>query len=167
MTTNPAFQEHLIRLTDNTTQQPCGFAQMFLAEMLGERGWKMDGFARWIDGLSKEYQRRRDFFLETFDRLVKPTGYASATTPQAGMFFWIKIHVDQHPQYTINDNIEDKTAPRTNCAELMQQLFMDLIDANLAVIPAMSFLANRDPKALAREDGNVIDVSLLNSIMVF
>lgn len=159
MITNANFQDHLTRLTDNSTQQPAGFGQLFLAEMLGDRGWKMDGFARWVNGLCTEYQRRRDFFLTTFDRVVKPSGYASTSIPQAGMFIWIKVHLDRHPKLTVKEDTGDNTVPRTNGAELMQQLFMDLIDANLAIIPAASFLVDRDPKALAREDGNLLDVS--------
>lgn len=120
ITCSPLFHRYLIELTDNSTQQPAGFGQLFLTELLGEEGWTLDGFAQWVRGLSREYERRRNFLLGLFDTKIASTGYASVYKPQAGMFVWIKVNLEKHPRYTVKNN--DKNKPKTNCMELIQEV---------------------------------------------
>ena len=122
ITSSPAFHKNLIELIDNSTQQPAGFGQLFVTEMLGERGWALNGFAKWVNSLSHEYQRRRNFFLDLFDRKIAPTGYATATAPQAGMFLWIKVNLERHPKYEKRPDCGD-AMPLTNCKALIEDFF--------------------------------------------
>jgi aromatic amino acid aminotransferase I / 2-aminoadipate transaminase len=165
ITTSPAFQEHLIRLIDNSTQQPGGLSQLAIMGMLGERGWRMDGFARWASSMCKEYQRRRDHFIDLFNRKVAPSGYATVSKPQAGMFVLIEVHLERHPRYRADQpsmpkDEENHMMPRTNCLQLMQELFWACIDSGVALIPVNEFLVSKDPKLLARYDGHIQDVSV-------
>ena len=97
ITSTPFFHQHLVTLNDCSTQHPHGFGQIFITEMLSSSGWQLSGFDRWVRSLRKEYERRRDVFLDAFESEVASTGLASAEPPQAGMFVWVDVHIRQHP----------------------------------------------------------------------
>lgn len=73
VTAQPAVIERLTRITETSTQQPSGFVQSLIAEMMmgkqkstkGNRvkkedgqGWHMDGWVRWLEGLRGGYEKR-------------------------------------------------------------------------------------------------------------
>lgn len=73
ITAQPAIVERILRITESSTQQPSGFVQSMIAELVmgpqaksdpgrgglknGE-GWKVDGWVRWLAGLRGSYERR-------------------------------------------------------------------------------------------------------------
>lgn len=74
ITAQPALVERILRITETSTQQPSGFVQSMIAELLlgpspnddgkggrkdGEdKGWEVDGWVRWLEGLRGNYERR-------------------------------------------------------------------------------------------------------------
>lgn len=75
LTAQPKVVERILRITETTSQQPSGFAQSMVAELIigqqgkesiakGEprskvrSGWKVDGWVRWLEGLRGDYERR-------------------------------------------------------------------------------------------------------------
>jgi DNA-binding transcriptional MocR family regulator len=79
ITAQPAIVERILRITESSTQQPSGFVQAMIAELiLGPQaksqsasflrkskaeqasfaGWKVDGWVRWLEGLRGSYERR-------------------------------------------------------------------------------------------------------------
>ncbi|RAH80586.1 aromatic amino acid aminotransferase [Aspergillus japonicus CBS 114.51] len=77
ITAQPAFIERLTRITETSTQQPSGFVQAMVAELIvGQqvdsdtssngkskgkgkpRAWQMDGWVRWLEGLRASYEQR-------------------------------------------------------------------------------------------------------------
>ncbi|KIP08875.1 hypothetical protein PHLGIDRAFT_29342 [Phlebiopsis gigantea 11061_1 CR5-6] len=148
ITSSQYFHEHLVSLNDNSTQHPHGFGQIFITEMLSEFGWGLDGFDRWTRSLRKQYQRRRDVFLEHFYREVASTGLASTEPPEAGMFVWTEVHIDRHPRFRTDVRDAGRTTPRTNTPELMDELFERCLDAGLVVMPASVFAAPASEGAL-------------------
>lgn len=76
ITAQPKLIERILRITEATTQQPSGFVQAMVAQLImgpqhssekekkksekaGElQGWKVDGWVRWLEGLRGEYERR-------------------------------------------------------------------------------------------------------------
>lgn len=73
ITAQPRFIEKMLRITETSTQQPSGFVQSLIAELImgpqtpsdGGRGgskdgsgWNMDGWVRWLEGLRGNYERR-------------------------------------------------------------------------------------------------------------
>ena len=72
ITAQPKFCERLLRITETSTQQPSGFVQSMIAELImgphdpkhgrgggrGDRGWQVDGWVRWLQGLRGNYERR-------------------------------------------------------------------------------------------------------------
>ncbi|KAI4087650.1 MAG: hypothetical protein LQ344_006648 [Seirophora lacunosa] len=87
ITTQPALCERLMRITESSTQQPSGFVQSMIAEMImgpqnrngrgggrDDLGWKTDGWVRWLQGLRGNYERRMQTMCTIFDdgkQLVK------------------------------------------------------------------------------------------------
>lgn len=73
ITAQPDVAEQIQRITETSTQQPSGFVQSLIVELLagpssredtgkgGSKdgsGWKVDGWVRWLEGLRGNYERR-------------------------------------------------------------------------------------------------------------
>lgn len=146
VTASPAFTERLVVYTDSSTMHPHGFGQSFILELLGPRGWGIDGFVRWAHSLCADYRARRDKFLAKFHELV-PAELASAEIPQAGMFFWITVAIEKHPRYTILEELQNTALGRSNEAQLMDELFHKLLNNGLVLMPASIFAIVENGKA--------------------
>ena len=112
ITTQPALCERLLRITETSTQQPSGFVQSMIAELVigphkpsdGGRGggkdgsgWQVDGWVRWLEGLRGNYERRMVTMCRILDKgktLVKSGRRASMTDE------WSVI--DSVPMYSFN-----------------------------------------------------------------
>ena len=160
ITSNFAFHDALVTLTDSSTHHPHAFGQIFITEMLfAEGGWSISGFDRWVRSLRDEYKRRRDFFVDSFYNEVARSGYASAELPEAGMFVWMKVHLQKHPRFrTYKNGDGNAPGPKTNTKELMEELFERCLDGGVVVMPASVFLV---PEAAKTTDEDPIeDVSV-------
>ncbi|KAF2090889.1 aromatic amino acid aminotransferase [Saccharata proteae CBS 121410] len=72
ITAQPALIERILRITETSTQQPSGFVQSMIAELIigpqaadsgrggakDGKGWAMAGWIRWLEGLRGNYERR-------------------------------------------------------------------------------------------------------------
>lgn len=82
ITAQPALVERILRITETSTQQPSGFVQSMIAELvMGPQsssdpgkggaadgsGWKVDGWVRWLEGLRGNYERRMQAMCDTLD----------------------------------------------------------------------------------------------------
>ncbi|KAF2467858.1 PLP-dependent transferase [Lindgomyces ingoldianus] len=82
ITAQPALIERILRITETSTQQPSGFVQSMIAELVmgpqsssdGGRGgaadgsgWKVDGWVRWLAGLRGNYERRMNAMCDILD----------------------------------------------------------------------------------------------------
>ncbi|TPX09647.1 uncharacterized protein E0L32_009120 [Thyridium curvatum] len=81
VTAQPALIERFVRVSESGTQQPSGFVQSVISELVmggpgGGRGkdraapfagWKTDGWVRWLEGLRGEYERRMQRMCRTLD----------------------------------------------------------------------------------------------------
>jgi aspartate/methionine/tyrosine aminotransferase len=94
ITAQPAFVDKLLRITETSTQQPSGFVQSMIAELIigpqsaedggkgGNKdgsGWKTDGWVRWLEGLRGNYERR----MQRMTAILEEGKYALlSSTPQ-------------------------------------------------------------------------------------
>lgn len=156
VTCNDFFSEKLDMLTDSSSQHPHGLGQAFISELLGGEGWGVDGFMKWVSSLCREYERRRNLFMDVFRREVEGLGLASAETPKSGMFVWIKINLERHPRYRKFVKSDKPGVPVTNTAELMADLFRKLLDCGLVMMPASTF-AIVDQTGLVSTDSHISD----------
>ncbi|KAL4790292.1 aromatic amino acid aminotransferase [Aspergillus venezuelensis] len=131
ITAQPAVIERLTRIAESTTQAPSGFVQAMVAELLlgqqadsktahqqkatDEKGWQMDGWVRWLEGLRAGYERRMqemcsgleegnsialdnvgDSEEDTWEIVDKVQMY-DFSWPTGGMFVWVKVDYESHP----------------------------------------------------------------------
>lgn len=160
VTSNEFFSERLDMLTDSSSQHPHGLGQAFIAELLGCHGWGIDGFMKWVSSLCREYERRRNLFMQVFEREVAGSGLVSAEIPQSGMFVWIKIHLDRHPRYRVLEENKVLGGPLSNTAELMDELFRKLLNCGLVMMPASTF-AIVDRSGRVSSDSHIADVRII------
>ncbi|KAL1619621.1 hypothetical protein SLS54_006558 [Diplodia seriata] len=98
LTAQPAIVERILRLTETSTQQPSGFVQSMIAELImgpqskqdgGQggakdgRGWDVSGWVRWLEGLRGNYERRMNAMCDVLDagkQLVKTGRRSSLST---------------------------------------------------------------------------------------
>ncbi|KAF9399711.1 hypothetical protein BGX21_005745 [Mortierella sp. AD011] len=123
-----------------TIQQPSGFSQGLLAEMLVSN-WGQEGYKRYLtEKVRTEYFNRSQHLQACFRKHVNPR-FASFIEPTAGMFVWIKIHVDQHPRYgTMPDSA------------LMLELFNKCVENNVLMVPGWQFSCKPKPSNLDLSD---------------
>lgn len=82
LTAQPALVERILRITEASTQQPSGFVQAMIAELImgpqsshdpgrggaaDGSGWKVDGWVRWLEGLRGNYERRMQTMCDVLD----------------------------------------------------------------------------------------------------
>ncbi|KAF4304735.1 Aminotransferase class I/classII [Botryosphaeria dothidea] len=82
ITAQPALIERILRLTETSTQQPSGFVQAMIAELVmgpqskgdggqgGAKdgsGWDVSGWVRWLEGLRGNYERRMNAMCDVLD----------------------------------------------------------------------------------------------------
>jgi DNA-binding transcriptional MocR family regulator len=78
LTAQPAIVERITRITESSTQEPSGFVQSMVAELLvgpdhkakgksAFNGWDVTGWIRWLEGLRGEYERRMNTFCDGLD----------------------------------------------------------------------------------------------------
>lgn len=102
ITAQPALIERYVRITEVSTQQPSGFVQSVISELvIGQQsaevtsswlslrsgreraaysGWQVDGWVRWIEGLRGEYERRMNRMCRILD---EGSVYVKQGTPRA------------------------------------------------------------------------------------
>ncbi|KAF3770765.1 PLP-dependent transferase [Cryphonectria parasitica EP155] len=103
VTAQPGLIERFVRVSEATTQQPSGFVQSVISELLiGQKqppevtsgwlslrtnkeraaysGWQTDGWVRWLEGLRGEYERRMNRMCRILD---EGSVYVKQGTPRA------------------------------------------------------------------------------------
>ncbi|KAH7107058.1 PLP-dependent transferase [Auriculariales sp. MPI-PUGE-AT-0066] len=110
----PLFAERIERQTEVSTQNPCGFGQALIGQLMAEQ-WKINGYIRWLRGLRAQYTARRDYAVDCITEAFDIVGREEAGTrvficsaggkslfefvpPRGGMFLWMALHLQNHPQ---------------------------------------------------------------------
>ena len=117
-----------------------GIAQAFFAQLLSEphlnhtnESWGLDGFARWICDIRRQYSSKRDRLLNGISKHCSPEHIRCKPCPQSGMFAWLEVNLDKHSEYRkdVRETSGNEHGPRTNTVDLMQRLFELCIDGEL------------------------------------
>lgn len=87
--------ERYIRHAECCSQGPSGFSQLAMHKLLDEE-WGHEGYLKWLMNLRLEYTKRRDTMLRACEKYL-PKEVVSWTPPAAGMFMWLKVDHEQHP----------------------------------------------------------------------
>ncbi|RMZ80479.1 hypothetical protein DV737_g2998, partial [Chaetothyriales sp. CBS 132003] len=125
ITAQPEFIDKILLVTETSTQQPSGFVQSLVAELImgstsgdaGSKhglGWKGDGWVRWLEGLRGNYERRMQVMVSILEEgkflvsnsendgdfeVVSKRQIYDFAFPMAGMFLWLKAHFETHPLF--------------------------------------------------------------------
>lgn len=125
ITAQPAIIERLTRITETSTQQPSGFVQSMVAELLlgqqpdtttNAEPWQMTGWIRWLEGLRSGYERRMQAMCRVLDEgkylihdndnntdevdtweVIDKIQMYDFVWPAGGMFVWVKVCFETHP----------------------------------------------------------------------
>lgn len=128
ITCQPALAERFTRISESTTQQPSGFVQGLVSELvLGAspssaqhnqaarsafarllsssprdqaafRGWDTSGFVRWLEGLRGVYERRMARMCRTLD--AGATLITSSSSSSGSSSEWAPVKVSKQTLYT-------------------------------------------------------------------
>lgn len=140
MTVNAQFRAIIQYHNEVTIQQPSGFSQALLSETLVSH-WGQEGYVRFLkENVCKEYFQRSQHLQGCFKKHVD-SKLTSFVKPSAGMFIWIKIHLEHHPRYgTVADSV------------LMLELFNKCISHNVLMVPGWQFSGKPRPAGLDPAD---------------
>lgn len=131
ITANAQICERMIRHNEVSVQNPSGFAQVILHKLLDEE-WGHAGYLDWLINLRAEYSQRRDVLLHACEDYL-PAEIASWTPPAAGMFHWIKIAVEKHPDFGTK-----------SIREIENELFLAAVAENVLISPGSWFSADKN-----------------------
>ncbi|KAL1841118.1 hypothetical protein VTJ49DRAFT_7396 [Mycothermus thermophilus] len=104
ITASAQLVERFVRHAEVANQGPSGFSQVILHKLLDER-WGHEGYLRWLMHLSEEYTRRRDVMVAACSEFL-PKEVVSWNPPRAGMFHWLKVRHELHPDATSKSILE-------------------------------------------------------------
>ncbi|ROW16178.1 hypothetical protein VPNG_01888 [Cytospora leucostoma] len=129
--------ERYIRHAEVASQGPAGLSQVVLHKLLDEH-WGHEGYFRWLMNLRQEYTKRRDVLVEACEEFL-PAEVVSFEPSAAGMFQWLNVNYELHPD-----------AGKRDILEVEDEIFHSCISKGVLVARGSWFRAERDkaPKDL-------------------
>ncbi|PWY79702.1 PLP-dependent transferase [Aspergillus heteromorphus CBS 117.55] len=118
ITAQPAIIERLVRITETSTQQPSGFVQAMVAELIvgqqvedpsplsknkkgeQEQAWQMDGWVRWLEGLRAGYEQRMQRMCTILEEGKYFISDACSTTTSADEHAWAVLDKTQMYEFS-------------------------------------------------------------------
>ena len=94
MTGQTSLIQRFLHLHDVSIVSPSGVSQLMMYKLLGEV-WGHEGFSSWLRYLRAQYRDRMLIMAKACETYL-PEHLCSWDLPEAGMFFWLKIHWDEH-----------------------------------------------------------------------
>ncbi|ORY66210.1 pyridoxal phosphate-dependent transferase [Pseudomassariella vexata] len=123
--------ERYIRHAECCSQGPSGFSQLITYKLVDEE-WGHEGYLKWLMNLRLEYTKRRNAILAACEKFL-PREVVSWTPPAAGMFLWLKVDHQLHPDAA------------TRCLiDIEQEIFDLCIDKGVLACPGSWFRAEQD-----------------------
>ena len=112
ITAQPEFIDKFLPITETSTQQPSGFVQSMIAELIigpqsnkdggkgGNKdgsGWKTDGWVRWLEGLRGNYERR----MQKMTSILEEGKYALCSSNQQPVDVASSFSSDDDEEYQV------------------------------------------------------------------
>jgi DNA-binding transcriptional MocR family regulator len=147
ITAQPAFCERILRVTESSTQQPSGYVQSMVAQLL-LKNWGLDGWVTWLESLRDAYEARMEAMcveLEAGSAVIemrdtredegegaaveiRKKALYSFVKPDGGMFVWVQMHIADHPSF-------EQYVSKHSKLEMMQKLW-EFVAAEQKTLPA-------------------------------
>ncbi|KAF7317980.1 Aminotran-1-2 domain-containing protein [Mycena kentingensis (nom. inval.)] len=165
-TGSPQLLEKLQAFHSAYTSFPSGLTQAIYGELVHQ--YQTEGFARWLRGLTAQYELRRNWALDALNKALDlraedqwsravvayvPSGgqmgekfrpaksLMSFTPPDGGMFIWFNLHLHNHPRYhALARQTSAAAAKKTLAAEFLA----GLREAGVVMRPGEMFAVDGD-----------------------
>ncbi|KAK4221400.1 Aromatic/aminoadipate aminotransferase 1 [Podospora fimiseda] len=131
ITASSQIVERFIRHAEVANQGPSGFSQLILHKLLDET-WGHEGYLKWLMNLRLEYTQRRDTLLAACEKYL-PKEVATWSSPKAGMFFWVNLNHQLHPN-----------ASTKSILDVEEEIFNSCIKKRVLVARGSWFRAEQD-----------------------
>ncbi|KAH6659538.1 pyridoxal phosphate-dependent transferase [Truncatella angustata] len=123
--------ERYIRHAESCSQGPSGFSQLAMYKLLDEE-WGHEGYLQWLMNLRLEYTSRRNALLRACEKYL-PQDVVTWNPPAAGMFLWLKINHEQHPEIASKSLLD-----------IEEEIFNSCIEKGVLACRGSWFLAEHD-----------------------
>jgi aromatic amino acid aminotransferase I len=131
ITASAQIVERYQRHAEMASQGPSGFSQLLLYKLLDET-WGHEGYLRWLMHLRLEYTQKRNSLLDACEEHL-PRELVSWNPPVAGMFMWLSVDFNQHPQ-----------SGTRSLKEIEEEIFHSCIDGGVLVARGSWFQTEKD-----------------------
>ncbi|ODQ65043.1 PLP-dependent transferase [Nadsonia fulvescens var. elongata DSM 6958] len=128
-----ALVDRIIPFQEISSQLLCGFSQSLINGLL--QRWGQEGYISYLIKLREEYTNKRDAALDAIETHL-PREVAEWIAPDAGMFFWIKVHAAKFGMDRFNTEFNND--PR----KVEEYIYMKAVDKGCLVIPGHWFAVN-------------------------
>ncbi|KAJ1826728.1 Aromatic/aminoadipate aminotransferase 1, partial [Coemansia sp. RSA 2703] len=120
--TAPRYMTDKIQFHNETSiQQPGGLSQALVSQLLNVE-WGHDGWERHLVQTQREYAVRRDLFVDLC--LKKLKGMVEFVVPEAGMFVWFRVLLNE--EYRVKEGV-------------MDEVFEAMVAAHVLLVPGRMF----------------------------
>lgn len=133
VTASQQIVDRYVKHADVSTQGPSGMSTLILFKLLDEH-WGHPGYLDWLIHIRMEYTSRRNVILEACEKFL-PKDIVSWKAPMAGMFHWLKIDYEKHPDY-----------PAKSIEEIEDDIFLRNVSHGCLLMKGSWFYANQEEK---------------------
>ncbi|KAI9805411.1 MAG: hypothetical protein M1825_000662 [Sarcosagium campestre] len=126
--------DRFITHSNVSVQNPSGISQIVLHKLLDE-GWGHGGYLDWLINLRLEYTQRRDVILQACETYL-PQEVVRWDPPAAGMFLWMKVEWQRHPDAAVKSQ-----------SEIEDAIFEKSVDQGVLVAKGSWFRADKEAEA--------------------
>ncbi|KAJ1969733.1 hypothetical protein IWQ62_000435 [Dispira parvispora] len=137
ITANAQFVRYIEYHNETTIQQPAGFSQAAITELL-TNVWGHQGWIRFLKQLQFDYYHRRNIYVDMLQKHLE--GMVEYIIPNAGMFVWLKLLLPSH-----------RLMPKNPDQSIMEELFHAFVEAKVVVMPGFYFVGDRGNKASGQQ----------------
>ncbi|KAL1743962.1 pyridoxal phosphate-dependent transferase [Schizophyllum fasciatum] len=154
---NPLFAERLLRATEAMTQNPSGWSQAIVTELLST--WGDDGYLTWVKHLRDTYVAKRNWMCGFLDKYFdvdwsSPSAHGFPVylkqaskhnqgpvifrfvPPRAGMFVWLTIPLAPNAHYQrIVESSKAEGSTQSPEAKWMVEVWEKLAEARVLLVP--------------------------------
>ncbi|ORX39954.1 pyridoxal phosphate-dependent transferase [Kockovaella imperatae] len=122
---------HIMYSRECSTQLPSGFSIAIISSILQAWGGHEGYEKNYLPYISSVYSKRAILMSNLISKHV-PAKAATAPPPSGGMFLWLRLHLEDHP------DISDTSV---SLEDLAERVFQSLIEAKVLTVPSKFFKA--------------------------
>ena len=119
-----------------------GPSQLMLGRLFGN-SWGHRGFLSWLADLSRTYRQRRDIVERALENHL-PLDLCRWTSPQYGMFLWLRLDLDKHPSFRCQ-NSQHQSILAAQASDIESRILTDALGKGVQVTEGSIFGVGSEP----------------------